>query len=429
MTIEEKAMAYDEALKDMRVIYPNLSGDTKLAIENAFPQLKESEDERIRKHIIDIIKDNAKSKCIPCDAEIAYLEKQKDLDKMIVVSPEVWDKAISDAFENGKKEGKKQKEQKPDSLIYDKDLDKAAREFYLSGGADSPTDSTGLVPIVRIAEFGATWMKERMEKEQKPAEKQDYSGLNDLEKAIHRGFLAAGVDNVPVEIIKETAKECLTQVKPAEWAELQSEFKNINEAFESGKKEVLAHPERYGLCEQKPVDYDAELKKCKDNPLYFFDKYVTIKQKPMEWSEEDKLHYANILEALEYVKGCKSDYDKIEAIKSDIVWFQSFRLQSKQEWSEEDKEKLKAICTYLRDYSRLAKLGDKLRFNEYCDFLESLRPQGSKDSLQPHWKPSEEQMKAFKKYIEEFQARAEAAVGGWNNFDVMIQLYEQLKKL
>ena len=39
---------------------------------------KESEDERIRKHIIDIIKDNAKSKCIPCDAEIAYLERLKE---------------------------------------------------------------------------------------------------------------------------------------------------------------------------------------------------------------------------------------------------------------------------------------------------------------------------------------------------------------
>ena len=28
--------------------------------------------------------------------------------------------------------------------------------------------------------------------------------------------------------------------------------------------------------EQKPVDYEAELKKCKDNPLYFYDKYVSI---------------------------------------------------------------------------------------------------------------------------------------------------------
>lgn len=51
------------------------------------------------------------------------------------------------------------------------------------------------------------------------------------------------------------------------------------------------------------------------------------------------------------------------------------------------------------------------------------------NNLRPSWKPSEEQMEAFKDYIEDFQAKAEAAVGGWNNFDVMIQLYEQLKKL
>jgi hypothetical protein len=50
--------------------------------------------------------------------------------------------------------------------------------------------------------------------EQKPAEKQDYSGLNDLERAIHRGFLSAGLVNVPVTVIKETAQECLAQMKP-----------------------------------------------------------------------------------------------------------------------------------------------------------------------------------------------------------------------
>lgn len=36
MTQEEKARAYDEALKDMMVIYPNLKGDTKLAVEHVF---------------------------------------------------------------------------------------------------------------------------------------------------------------------------------------------------------------------------------------------------------------------------------------------------------------------------------------------------------------------------------------------------------
>ena len=57
------------------------------------------------------------------------------------------------------------------------------------------------------------------QKEQKHVEKQDYSGLNDLERAIHRGFLSAGVENVLVTIIKETARECLAQMKPAEWSE------------------------------------------------------------------------------------------------------------------------------------------------------------------------------------------------------------------
>ena len=55
-------------------------------------------------------------------------------------------------------------------------------------------------------------------KEQKPVEKQDYSGLTDFEPAIHRGFLCAGVENVPVTIIKETAQDCLAKQK-AEWSE------------------------------------------------------------------------------------------------------------------------------------------------------------------------------------------------------------------
>ena len=58
MTREEKARAYDEALKDMRAIYPNLKGDAKLAVEHAFPELCESEDERIINAIIGILKNS-----------------------------------------------------------------------------------------------------------------------------------------------------------------------------------------------------------------------------------------------------------------------------------------------------------------------------------------------------------------------------------
>ena len=44
------------------------------------------------------------------------------------------------------------------------------------------------------------------------------------------------------------------------WDELQSEFRSINEAFEDGKKEVIAHPEKYDLCKStKWSDEDEKL--------------------------------------------------------------------------------------------------------------------------------------------------------------------------
>ena len=56
------------------------------------------------------------------------------------------------------------------------------------------------------------------QKEHKPAG-QDYSGLSEFERAIHRGFLCAGVENVPVNIIKDTAAECLGELNSSRWSE------------------------------------------------------------------------------------------------------------------------------------------------------------------------------------------------------------------
>lgn len=44
-------------------------------------------------------------------------------------------------------------------------------------------------------------------------ERKAYTYDNELERAIHRGFLCAGVDNVPINIIKETAQDCLLNIK------------------------------------------------------------------------------------------------------------------------------------------------------------------------------------------------------------------------
>ena len=144
-----------------------------------------------------------------------------------------------------------------------------------------------------------------MKKEQKPAEQQDYSGLNDFERAIHRGFLCAGVENVPVNIIKETAQDCLAHL-PVEWSEEDEEMLeyiigDVNDAMQlyttrAGKD--MANKEIAWLKSLKP-------------------------QPKQEWSKEETKDLVHILKVLDdcYAYGkhdlSKTDHDNLTStIKS-----------------------------------------------------------------------------------------------------------------
>ena len=86
MTPEEKAKAYDEAVESARTIVENRNASSvwKDWLCNTFPELKESEDERIRKVLIDYFKRyKEQEECgiktfygIPTDDILAWLEKQ-----------------------------------------------------------------------------------------------------------------------------------------------------------------------------------------------------------------------------------------------------------------------------------------------------------------------------------------------------------------
>ena len=144
-------------------------------------------DERIRKWILEKVQGYATSG-IPISSEIemankalAWLEEQKDKNCL-----------ACDQHLKGYIAGRKTtKEEKQKEQVTD-ESEKIAAAYQL-GRSD-----------------------ERKQKEQNPAEPQDYSNLSDFERAIHRGFLCAGVENVPVTIIKETAQDCLAQIKPVE---------------------------------------------------------------------------------------------------------------------------------------------------------------------------------------------------------------------
>ena len=172
MNYEEK---YNEALERAKSFQEKYGGDYAGYI---FPELAESEDERIRKHLIKHFSNKSKEEWngMPIKDILAWLEKQKEQ------KPAEWSE-----------------EDEKDMAHIIQILD----DCYAYGKHDlSKTDHENLVN--KLKSLRPSW---------KPSEEQDYSGLSDLGRAIHRGFLCGGAENVPVAIIKETAKEIQSTLK------------------------------------------------------------------------------------------------------------------------------------------------------------------------------------------------------------------------
>lgn len=286
MTQEEKAKAYDEALKRAKEIkekmmYSHLSTESCKAvseyIDTIIPELTESEDEKIRKVLLKMAKVPRKEiyehEGITKEQAITYLEKQKEQD----VLP----------------------------------------------GFDSMT----------------------------PEEKMNHP-------LYLEGFDAG----------REVGKVVAEQ-KPAEWDKLQEDFRNINEAFEDGKKEVIEHPEKYGL--QKPAEY------CDD---------------VVEEAEE----YTSKVDCGEYGVAVTEAY---------IAGVLSERNRKPAEWSEEDDRIRQKLIHFI---SSPNVEGFMLASDErmFVSWLKSLRPMPKVAVADGQlWKPSEEQMLAFEDamtYIPEF---------------------------
>lgn len=86
--------AYKEALERARQFseYP-LQEDSSNIVEYIFPELRESEDEKVRKHIIEIIKNHFSGE--DADKCIAWLEKQVPIDEEKVLIGARKDVALS----------------------------------------------------------------------------------------------------------------------------------------------------------------------------------------------------------------------------------------------------------------------------------------------------------------------------------------------
>ena len=364
MTQEEKARAYDEVLNKIKPLYEQARKDGNpiwSTYEYFVPELAESEDERIRKGLVKLLTVAGESYVVDStgikkESYLAYLEKQKDLDKMIVVSPEVWDKAIADAYENGKKECEKQKEPHytKRNALFDKCVEncdpavmkKVSDEVNeMLEKEHKSTESELKIPDWVYGNWDDEYMINTVigryslhaEVARKRGDTHDYSLSKSME-----GWLR----NVVKPLILKNQKE----QKPTEWSEDSVKYK---EGFKAGResglcdgqKYVLNNLDSYGLC------------------------------KPAEWSEEDEKMLRTII----------SDGSRgVELDSKQISWLKSLR----RFWNPSAQElgALKTAVSVLTEERTFPKAAEQIQ--KIIDVFDG-------KELRKDWKPSEEQMKAL----------------------------------
>lgn len=184
MTQEEKAKRYDEALESMRdwITYVPIDEVAKNYILETFPELKESEDERIRKEIIQFFKEKDEEdfeEWVPKVEILTWLEKQ--VPACLSHDDEIMIRQLTEYFTTGKglqntndtvvewladvkRKFEKQGEQKPNTVL-DIEIPFGAKDselqevtYYIPKGFHAEIDDDKVV--IKKGEKSTTWSVE-----------------------------------------------------------------------------------------------------------------------------------------------------------------------------------------------------------------------------------------------------------------------------
>jgi len=121
-------------------------------------------------------------------------------------------------------------------------------------------------------------------------------------------------------------------------------------------------------------------------------KFNSVQDAPFEqnsaWSEEDENMLKSIIATCELAEQDRDSSPTKHLLEMQTNWLKSLkdRVQSqpKQEWSEEDENRINRLIAYFEDKESFTAEDDIV----YANWLKSLRPQ-------KQWKPTDEQMNAF----------------------------------
>ena len=439
--------AYNEALERAKNLYAGVHKGCKEVIDNIFPELCESEDERIRQKLVALVQWGSTFHSSGISGQDAT-EMQKWLEKQKEQKPMEWKpqaeslEALMYAIEG-----------KWDMIKPTSYLSRMLEDLYDGLVNTYNVDDTYLNKLHEAASAGdieeLRALKRKIDEsmERDVAEKQDYSSLSDFERALHRGFLCAGVKNIPVSIIKETAKDCLAQIRPAEYT-LQSSWSTANNKpaewnYPYGVNETADR--LVSLAECLEMDGDCLFNGYKGKDCGKFLRELARREsenKPAEWSKEDVKRLYSIGTQIGFLKGkyseCQKDIDWLYALAEKMGFHKcktgevitewkkediddKMLSKPKPEWSKEDEKMLQSLILHIGGYTYFAGVDSE----KVVTWLKSLRPQSkvelSKDvkktldevshiliglnykqvakdykqaieqliSLRPSWKPSE----------------------------------------
>lgn len=437
MTDKEKANAYDEALERAKKVHKYSSDIAEIKrMEEIFPVLKESEDEEIRKWIIDDIRYNMNNEPLnnseykkEAEKAIAWLEKQgqKPADKVETKFHE-GDWIVFNGLTLYVKEVVNYTKQVvkgyyrtiavdgiPNS--YDWDIDNAARLWTIQDAKDGDVliDKSHVGECVFI--FKEARPSDIKTEVNNPLAIIGYCGINHIGFTSQLSGLGFG----------DTAN-CTYYPATKEQRDLL--FRKMQEAgytFDFKKKELKKLKFKVGdeiitENEESLTITRIDEKGYWSNDLFICDfdsecVWDLVEQKPAEWKQENVEELSGFENAMMHVGGSFfGENAGLDPNDTDIIKEQAellLELAPKTEWSEEDES------MYTRTLGILGKcyMGQlPTKVEEELKWLKSIKQRHT-------WKPSDDQMKALADALSLAKNCGEERA-----FDLRT-LYEQLKKL
>lgn len=312
-------------------------------------------------------------------------------------------KAMTNAgytFDFEKKELKKIEQKSAEN----KELTEFDKAVGVSIGTWNPKTPEQIRSVKAVSKRLLKLAKKQINDEQKPVEEpSDTTELTDFEKCFQGMCCDKNkkyVKECCASLLELARKQIQDEQKPAKWRQ-----DNVEELTDF--ENAMMHIGGSFFGENAGLDPN-DTAVVKEQAKYL----IELVQKPAELSNDDKQYLTVCKNALfKYQVSDKWDATIISQWLENKV--KQAVTQPKQEWSEEDKNRINRLIAYFEDKESFTAEDDIV----YANWLKSLSPQNK-------WKPSEEQINALSFYINHGIIDYKGVFG-----KRVVELLEQLKKL